>query len=467
MASFRKRLLRVHLAVILAIVACTALAGYWGLSRAVRGQLDAALLALAETEMAMLPAAPRQPVQVHEVAPGQAPPSLMRLDRLVQIIDGEGRVLARSRNLEAAQLPAPPALLAHLAAGDTVFETLPKFGEEPLRMVSVPVSSSGSRLAVQVAGSLDDANHILAAATVLFGAMALALLAAVGLAGEMLTRRVLGAIDDVVDQAHSIGEASLHQRLPHPGTQDEIGRLVDTLNAMLDRLEHGYDAQRRFTADASHELRSPLSRLRTEIEITLRRPREAPAYVDALASCLDEVQRLTTLVEELLMLTRLDVGQERNAVETIALNPLVRAAAQRLEKAAAQRGIRIMFDEGEGAPVHARVAAGPADLVLANLLDNAVKFSPPDSVITVHVAREGEHALVGVADAGPGIGVEDLPHLFERFYRGAKARAGEAPGFGLGLALSQAIVHAYGGSIEACNRPQGGALFTMRLPASE
>ena len=107
------------------------------------------------------------------------------------------------------------------------------------------------------------------------------------------------------------------------------------------------------------------------------------------------------------------------------------------------------------------------DLVLANLLDNAVKFSPPGSSISVHVAREGEHAIVGVADAGPGIGVEDLPHLFERFCRGAQARAGEAPGFGLGLALSQAIVHAYGGSIEAQNRPQGGALFLMRLPASD
>ncbi|APA66961.1 MULTISPECIES: sensor histidine kinase [unclassified Janthinobacterium] len=464
MASFRKRLLLVHLAVILAIVACTALAGYWGLSRAVHGQLDAALLALGETEMAMLPAAPRQPVSVHEVAPGLAPPSLMRLDRLVQIIDGEGRVLARSRNLEAARLPAPPALLARLAAGETVFETLPKFGEEPLRMVSMPVPSSGARLSVQVAGSLDDANHVLASATLLFGAMALALLAAVGLAGEMLTRRVLGAIDDVVLQARSIGEASLHQRLPHPGTPDEIGRLVDTLNAMLDRLEHGYDAQRRFTADASHELRSPLSRLRTEIEITLRRPRESPEYVDALASCLDEVQRLTTLVEELLMLTRLDAGQERNAVESVHLNPLLRAAAQRLEKAAAQRGIRLALDDG--APVHARVAAGPVDLVLANLLDNAVKFSPPDSVITLQVSRDGGDVLVSVADAGPGIGVEDLPHLFERFYRGAQARAGEAPGFGLGLALSQAIVHAYGGRIEAQNRAGGGALFTMRLPAS-
>lgn len=464
MVSFRKRLLLVHLAVISAIVACTALAGYWGLSRAVHGQLDAALLALGETEMAMLPAAPRQPVKVHEVLSGAAPPSLVRLDRLVQIIDGQGRVLARSRNLEAAQLPADAALLARLAAGQTVFETLPRFGEEPVRMVSIPVRGSNERLAVQVAGSLDDVNRVLGAATLLFGAMALALLAAVGLAGEMLARRVLGAIDDVVRQARSIGEASLDQRLAHAGTQDEIGRLVDTLNAMLDRLENGYEAQRRFTADASHELRSPLSRLRTEIEITLRRPREAPDYVAALASCLDEVQRLTTLVEELLMLTRLDAGQERNALETVDLAPLARAAARRLDNVAAQRGIRIVFDEG--APVHARVAAGPADLVLANLLDNAVKFSPPNSLITVRVTRDGADALVGVADAGAGIGVEDLPHLFERFYRGAQARAGEEPGFGLGLALSQAIVHAYGGRIEASNRPGGGALFTMRLPAS-
>ncbi|WP_300755500.1 ATP-binding protein [Janthinobacterium sp.] len=467
MFSLRKSLLLVHLAVILVIVSCTALAGYWGLSRAVHGQLDAALLALGETEMAMLPATPRQNVTVHEVAPGMAPPSLTRLDRLVQIIDGEGHVLARSRNLEAARLPAGPGLLARLDAGETVFETLPRFGEEPVRMVSIPVHHGGVRLAVQVAGSLDDVNHTLASATMLFVAMALALLAAVGLAGEMLTRRVLGAIDDVVQQAHFIGEASLARRLPHPGTPDEIGRLVDTLNAMLERLETGYDAQRRFTADASHELRSPLSRLRTEIEITLRRPRETPEYVAALASCLDEVQRLTTLVEELLMLTRLDVGQDRSAVETVALYPLALAAVRRLETVAAARGIRIVLqDTPVDAPgISARVAPGPVDLVLANLLDNAVKFSPPDSLITVHLSRDGVDALLGVSDAGPGISVDELPHLFERFYRGARARAGEAPGFGLGLALSQAIVHAYGGRIEALNRPGGGALFTMRLPA--
>ena len=209
MASFRKRLLRVHLAVILVIVACTALAGYWGLSRAVHGQLDAALLALAETEMAMLPAAPRQPVQVHEVAPGLAPPSLTRLDRLVQIIDGEGRVLARSRNLEAAQLPASPILLARLAAGETVFETLPKFGEEPLRMVSIPVPASGLHLAVQVAGSLDDVNHVLAAATVL----GLALLWWLLLAPALAQLRASPARHAALDAQLQIGRASCRERV--------------------------------------------------------------------------------------------------------------------------------------------------------------------------------------------------------------------------------------------------------------
>ncbi|CDG81513.1 sensor histidine kinase [Janthinobacterium agaricidamnosum] len=463
MLSFRKRLALAHLAAIVAVVAFAALAAYWGLSRAVHSQLDAALLALGETEMAMLPAAGRQPVSVHELPAGVAPPSLARLDRLVQIIDGDGRVLARSRNLEAAQLPATPALLARLAAGETVFQTLTKFGDEPLRMVSLPMHVGGNHMAVQVAGSLDDVNHVLSSATMLFGAMALALLVAVGMAGEMLTRRVFLAIAEVVSQAHLIGESSLGQRLPHPGTQDEIGSLVDTLNDMLERLEQGFDAQRRFTADASHELRSPLSRLRTEIEITLRRPRDSAEYVGALGSCLDEVQRLTLLVEELLMLTRLDVGQERGGAEVMLLNPLAEEAARRLDMVAGARGIRLVCSDSP--PVSARVAPGPVGLVLANLLDNAVKFSPPDSEVFVSLCTDGVDALINVADAGPGIGVDELPHLFERFYRGAKARAGAAPGFGLGLALSQSIVHAYGGRIEASNRPGGGALFTIRLPA--
>jgi two-component system OmpR family sensor kinase len=460
--SFRKRLALAHLAAIVLVLALTALGGYWTLSRAVHDQLDAALLALAETELGMLADDSGQPVRVHEVPPGPAPPSFERLDRLVQIVDADGQVVARSANLGAARLPTPPALLARLSAGEVVFETLSGYGTEPTRMVSVPVRSHGRLRAVQVAGSLDDVNHVVQSASTLFAATGVALILAVGWAGALLTRRVFGAIDDVVQQARRIGEADLSKRLPHPGTPDEIGRLVDTLNEMLDRIEHSFEAQRRFTADASHELRSPLSRLRTELEVALRRPRDASDYVDTMRSCVEEVQRLTLLVDELLVLARLDAGQERGPAETVSLNTLAEEAIRRMEPMAREHQVRIVLDPAP--PVTAAVARGPATLVLANLLDNAVKFSTPEGCITVHLATEGAHAVMSVADQGPGISVSELPYLFERFFRGSAARAGAPSGVGLGLALSQAIVHAHGGRIDAANRPGGGALFTVRLP---
>jgi two-component system OmpR family sensor kinase len=332
-------------------------------------------------------------------------------------------------------------------------------------MVSVPVPGRPSLLAVQVAGSLDDVNRTVAMASVLFLILGGALLLALGAAGALITRRAFGAIDDVVQQAHRIGDANLGERLPHPGTRDEIGRLVDTLNAMLARIEHGMEAQRRFTADASHELRSPLSRLRTELELALRRPRDPAAYVETLHSSLEEVESLTLLVEELLVLARLDAGQERDAVETVSLNQLAEEAVRRLEPLARERRLQLLLEPA--LPMAARVARGAASLALANLLDNALKFSPPGTEVRVSLRADAEanEAVISVSDHGPGIHGDDLPHLFERFYRGAGARASEAtPGLGLGLALSQAVMHAHGGRIEASNQAGGGARFDMHLP---
>lgn len=461
--NFRTRLVLVHLAVIITVLTVAAFAAHLSLSRAVHGQLDAALLALAETEISML--AEKGPVKVHDTTAGPAPPSLMRLDRLVQIIDANGQVLARSVNLGAAKLPVPPELLSRLAEGDTVFETLPKFGEEPVRMVSMPIRVDNRLMAIQVAGSLDDTSHVVDSASILFIIMALTLIVAVGVAGVLLTRRVFNAIDNIVREAHHIGEANFAERLPHPGTSDEIGRLVDTLNEMLDRLQQSFEVQRRFTADASHELRSPLSRLRMELEVTLRRPREPADYIQALHSCMEEVERLSLLVEELLTLARIDAGQERNTSEVVCLNQLVDEAASRMEAIASERAIRIRITPSP--EVMARVARGSASLVIANLLDNAVKFSRHGGNVVVTLADEGGMVSISVSDTGPGINREELPHLFERFYRGTSTRAEETPGVGLGLALSQSIAHVYGGRIEVASSSQSsqsGTQFTFKLP---
>jgi len=464
MLSLRRRLVLVHLLAVLAAIVATAAAGWWVLSQSVNRQLDAALLALAETELAMLADGDGTTVRIHEAAGGNAPPSLTRLDRLVQIIDGDGRILARSANLGSEKLPVTAPQLARLAAGETVFETLPDTSEEPLRMVSLPTLAHSKRYAVQVAGSLDDVNHILQSAALLFTAMAVALLAAVGWAGARLTSKLFVAIDNIVGQARQIGDSNLHRRLPHPGGEDEVSHLVDTLNAMLGRLEQAFEVQRRFTADASHELRSPLSRLRTEIEITLRRPRDSTAYVEALHSCLDEVERLTVLVEELLMLARIDAGQERTAAEPEPLSELVADTVDRMRAVAAERQVELALADRLPA---SQLAPGASGLVLRNLLDNAIKFSPQGGRITITLQEDGGGALLTIADQGPGLDEAEMPFVFDRFFRGSRQRAGEVDGFGLGLALSQAIMHAHGGKIEAANQAGGGALFSVRLPPSQ
>jgi len=460
MLSLRRRLVLVHLLAVLVAVGATAGVGWWVLSRSVNRQLDAALLSLAEAEAGMLADGDgNTPVHIHESPAGSAPPSLTRLDRLVQIIDGQGKILARSANLGSENLPVSRHLQAQLNAGETVFETLPDTNEEPLRMVSVPTLAHGHRYAVQVAGSLDDAIHILRSASELFLGMSLALLVAVGWAGARLSSKLFDAIENIVSQAHRIKDGNLDRRLPHPGDEDEVGHLVDTLNAMLDRIERAFDTQRRFTADASHELRSPLSRLRAEIEITLRRPRASEDYVNTLRSCLEEVERLTTLVEELLMLARIDAGQNRGAPELVPLAALAQNTIERLQRDQ-EADIRLSSDLQEDVQVDQAVMG----LVLRNILDNAVKFSPAGGSVAVHLSRGEGGAVVTVSDRGPGIAADELPYLFDRFFRGTGARAGEVDGVGLGLALSQAIMQAHGGKIEVVNQPGGGARFSIHLP---
>ena len=341
--TFKSRLALWHMVVVAVLLGVAAAGAQWILSRTVLGTvIDDALLSLAETEAAALLADPAAPLRIHEMAPGTAPPSFVRLDKLVQIVDLEGRVLARSATLGTARLPTSPGLLARLRAGDIVFETRDDFGEEPIRVAALPVTVGDRRAAVQVAMSLDDAYAVLRTGRWLFLGLSVGILAGVGITGTLLARRALRPIDRIVTTARRLGEANLAERLPHPGTRDEIGRLVGTLNDMLARIEHGVEAQRRFTADASHELSSPLSRLRAELEVTLRRPRERTEYEEALRSCLDEVERVSRLTDELLILARLDAADVREAAPApVALGPILDDAVRRLAPVAERRGVAV------------------------------------------------------------------------------------------------------------------------------
>jgi len=462
-AGFKTRLWLGHVTVLAAMLGLAAFGADWALRRIVLGQIiDDAILSLASTEAASLQSDAPHSVRVHEVGPGGGPPSFVRLDKFVQIIDFDGAVVARSATLGTSRLPASSVLLARLRDGEIVFGTVTDFGEEPVRMVSLPVDTGQKRYAVQVAMSLDDAYAVLRTGRWLVFGMSVVILTGIGLTSAVLARRALRPIDEMVTQARQIGERNLAERLPHPGTRDEIGRLVETLNSMLTRLEQSFEVERRFTADASHELRSPISRLRAELEVTLRRPRVAAEYEEALRSCLDEVERVQALIEELLELARIDTRQEPEPRAPVAVAEIVEAAIAAVKLDADRHGVAL----GGECPRDLLVSAAPgaAKVALANILDNAVKFSPKGGAIRIAIGASPDEVCIAVSDTGPGISSEDVGRLFERFYRGKASRAGDAPGFGLGLAISRALVERQGGRISVAAAGPNGATFSVHLP---
>jgi two-component system, OmpR family, sensor kinase len=461
--GFKTRLWLGHVSVLTVMLVVAAFGAEWALRRVVLGQIiDDAILSLAATEAAALQAEPSHPIAVHEISPGAGPPSFVRLDKLVQIVDLEGRVVARSATLGTARLPSPPRLLAQVRDGDTVFGTVDDFGEEPIRMVSLPVTVGPTRYAVQVAMSLDDAYAVLRAGRWLFLCMSVVILTGIGITGVLLARRALRPIDEIVTRARRIREANLIERLPRPETHDEIARLVDTLNDMLERLGKSFEVQRRFTSDASHELRTPLARLRAELEVMARRPRTAEEYEETLRSCLDEVTRLQRLVEELLKLARFDAREQSEPSEAIAVSDLIEAAIAAVVAEAEHRGIAVTVEPAPDIVVNAAPIA--AEVGLANIVHNAVKFSPTGGIVRIAAAVSGEDAVISVSDNGPGIAPDELPRLFQRFYRGKAARSADVSGVGLGLAIARALIESQGGRISVEAAPMKGATFRIHLP---
>jgi two-component system OmpR family sensor kinase len=234
---------------------------------------------------------------------------------------------------------------------------------------------------------------------------------------------------------------------------------------MLGRIQKSFEVQRQFTADASHELMSPLSRLRAELEVTLRRPRDIAEYEESLRSCLEEVERLSWLTEELLSLARLDSGEGREAAtEPAPLAPIVEKAMQRLEDEAQRSRVTMVLEP----PSAVSVTASPTvvSVAVSNVLHNAVKFCGVGGRVSVNVDVDGQDAVVEVSDTGPGVMPEEIPLIFERFHRGSGPRAAGAPGVGLGLAICRTLVERQGGRISVMSTPGRGATFAIRFPVA-
>jgi len=281
--------------------------------------------------------------------------------------------------------------------------------------------------------------------------------------GYWLSRRALSPVDALVQTARDIGGANLSSRVPKLETGDELQRLSDTLNEMLERIEGAFLRVTQFTADASHELRTPVSLMRTEAELALRRSRGESEYKEALRHILLEAERTTALIEQLLALARADSGRETLHMQPVNLAQMLGGVAEGWQQVAAIRNLEFCVNI---AAQDAFVLGDEAALRrLADiLLDNAFKYTPPPGNVDLVFGLAGTSVVMKVQDSGVGIAQDEQAKIFERFYRVDKARSREQGGAGLGLAIAQWIVTQHHGIIRVESRPESGSLFQVELP---
>jgi heavy metal sensor kinase len=286
------------------------------------------------------------------------------------------------------------------------------------------------------------------------------------LMGTWIANRALTAVDQIITEVREITDGrSLHRRLAVPVVKDELGRLVETLNEMLTRLARNFAALRRFTADASHELKTPLTVLRAGVERAVTTPNLPQETLVTLEETLQEIKRMTELVDALLMLARADEGLAALHREPVDLRSIVAEVQETGELLAEEAGVS-MEVATPAEPVVVSVDASRIRQLILNLVTNAVKYTPAGGSVRMQLGPANGRVALSVADTGIGIAAGDLPHIFDRFWRAdsARTRTGERPGAGLGLAICKWIAEAHGGQIDVVSRPGRGTTFTVVLP---
>ena len=473
--SFRAKLTVYYTLFLTTLLIVAAVALFVTLQNAAERKLDATLWLIGATEAENISARLRDrnlsdpdDLTVRDVDIADLPGyELFRLQKYVTIVSQSHRVADFSLNLANQPLPFNDESVNQALDGRINFETVNVAGTGSLRVVYVPVIGrpQAQPFVVIVGIPTEFVGAELKQLTFNLVVIVLIFLLLAAISGRILAQWTMRPVRDTARAVQNISDRNLHERLPRPATNDEIDHLVAVFNQLLSRLEQSFDTQKRFTADASHEINTPLTTLKGQTEVALLTRRTAAEYEDLLRSNLDEIERLSQLVTNLLMLARADAGEQQTAAEVLPLDAVVKKVFRRFEPLAADNEIQISLHAP--LPIYVLADQTAVEQIVSNLLQNAVRYTPRGGNVRVEVSHSpaaASEARVAVSDTGIGIDAADLPFIFDRFYRARNARQQNGAGSGLGLAISQSLAHALGGRIEVAGKAGEGAKFTFIIP---
>jgi heavy metal sensor kinase len=409
----------------------------------------------------------------------EAAMNLKPVGKFIQVLDESGRIGRKSENLKNVRLPISLQALRNASNGSISYETTHSFGNTPLRIITYPVKENNQvAKIIQVASSLEDVEDALNTLFVILAVTVPSILMIASLGGLFLANKALKPVDRITQTARMITSRNLNQRIQTLKVKDEISRLVDTFNEMISRLDHSFRQIKQFTADASHELKTPLTILKGEVEVTLRKKRMPHEYEQILVSNLEEINRMSKIVEDLLLLSRADIGEIRLNKEDIHLNRFIQGLTEQMKILAQPKNIRIEISNHQE-EIHVFGDALRMRELFINLIENGIKYTEEGGSILITLTQEAEppahpltpadkrpvhFAKVIVTDTGIGIAKDDQERIFNRFFRVDKARSREQGGSGLGLSICRWIVEAHQGDITVKSEPGKGSSFIVRLP---
>lgn len=334
------------------------------------------------------------------------------------------------------------------------FETI-LVGGERVRLLTAPIRVGTVQIGLNIAGFEAVKNGFLW--TIGLGSPILLFFAALG--GYWMSGRALRPVDEISRAATRISAEDLSARLPSSGVGDELDRLSGVLNAMLQRLQSAFSRVTEFTADASHELRTPIAVIQTTAELMQSRPRTVDEHREAWRRVETETQRTAQLIGDLLLLARSDAGKTELEFTAIDLSGVARSAAEEMRVIAEAKGLSFAVEAAQPCPIKGDSEA--LRRVICILLDNAIKFTPAPGNVTVSVSSQG---VVNISDTGIGIPAAEIPKIFDRFYRVSKDRSRATGGAGLGLSIAHWIIARHQGQIQVTSKPQEGSTFTIAFP---